>query len=241
MERLRRILNNGDSRAARAFDLTIQALIVGSLVAFPFETMPQMPVEVHRWLHYFEVFTVAVFTVEYLLRILAAPNRLRFIFSFFGLIDLLAILPFYLALGVDARSLRAFRLFRLIRTFKFVRYSQALRRFWRAVTLAREEIVLFLGVAMLMLYFSAIGIYYFEHEAQPEAYATIFDSLWWAVVTLTTVGYGDIYPITVGGRIFTFFVLITGLGFVAIPTGLLASALSKARELEEQEPPADES
>ena len=241
MERVRRIIDNGDSRGGRAFDLTIQALIIGSLVAFPFETMPQVSAEARRWLRYFEIFTVVVFTLEYLLRILVAPNKLRFIFSFFGLIDLLAILPFYLALGVDARSLRAFRLFRLIRTFKFVRYNQAIRRFWRAITLAREEIVLFLGVAMLMLYFSAIGIYYFEHEAQPEEFANVFDSLWWAVVTLTTVGYGDIYPITVGGRIFTFFVLVTGLGIVSIPTGLLASALSKARELEEKEPPADES
>lgn len=233
MERLREIIDNGDTRASRIFDLSIQALILGSLVALPLETMAEVPEGVRWWLRAFDVVTVIVFTLEYLLRIVLARQKLRFIFSFYGLIDLLAILPFYLALGVDMRSLRAFRLFRLVRTFKIVRYNQAIRRFGRAVILAREEIVLFLGFTLLMLYFSAIGIYYFEHQAQPEAFATIFDSLWWAVVTLTTVGYGDVYPITAGGRNFTFFVLLTGLGIVAVPTGLLASALTKAREMEE--------
>lgn len=91
--------------------------------------------------------------------------------------------------------------------------------------------ILFFSVMMILLFFSSVGIYYFENPAQPEAFASIFDSLWWATTTITTVGYGDIYPITAGGRFFTFFVLIIGLGIVAVPTGLLASALTKAREL----------
>lgn len=228
------MIDGGETRGARIFDLTIQALILASLIAMPIETIAGVPEWLRQALRVFDVLTIAVFTLEYGLRILIAKQRVRFIFSFYGIVDLLAILPFYLALGVDMRSLRAFRLFRLFRTLKIVRYNQAIRRFWRAVTLAREEIVLFLGFAALMLYFSAVGIYYFEHEAQPEAFGTLFDSFWWAVVTLTTVGYGDIYPITVGGRVFTFFVLLTGLGIVAIPTGLLASALTRARELEEE-------
>jgi len=88
---------------------------------------------------------------------------------------------------------------------------------------------------MAMFYLSGVGIYYFENEAQPEAFSSIFHSLWWSVITLTTVGYGDIYPITAGGKIFTFFILIIGLGIVSIPAGLIASALSKARTMESDE------
>ena len=93
--------------------------------------------------------------------------------------------------------------------------------------------MLFLCVAVLVLYFAAVGIYYFENETQPETFASVFHNLWWAVATLTTVGYGDVYPVTVGGKIFTFFVLLIGLGIVSVPAGLVASALSKAREMEE--------
>ena len=88
---------------------------------------------------------------------------------------------------------------------------------------------------MLLIYFSAVGIYYFENDAQPEKFASVFHSMWWSVVTLTTVGYGDVYPVTVGGRLFTFIVLLVGLGFVSVPAGLLAAALSKAREMEARE------
>ena len=114
-----------------------------------------------------------------------------------------------------------------------VRYSLAVRRLHRALLIAREELVLFLCVATLLLYFSAVGIYYCEHDAQPEKFASVFHSLWWSVATLTTVGYGDVYPITTGGKIFTFAVLLVGLGIVSVPAGLVASALSKARESEE--------
>jgi len=89
--------------------------------------------------------------------------------------------------------------------------------------------VLFGCIAMILLYLSAVGIYYFENAAQPEKFKSIFHSLWWALATLTTVGYGDIYPVTAGGQFFTFFVLMLGLGVVAVPTGLIASALSQAR------------
>ncbi len=87
----------------------------------------------------------------------------------------------------------------------------------------------------MLLFFSSVGIYYFENAAQPEAYSSVFQSMWWAIVTLTTVGYGDVYPITAGGRVFTFFVLMVGLGVIAVPTGIVSSALSKARELEGDE------
>lgn len=233
MTTLKRIIEQNDTRAGRAFDLAIQVLIVLSLITFSIETLPKLSPTTQRWLHGIEVVTVAVFTIEYLLRLYFADRKLSFALSFFGIIDLLAILPFYVASGVDLRTIRMFRFFRLFRAFKIVRYSKAIRRFHRAFVIAREEIVLFLIITLMLLYFSAVGIYYFENEAQPDKFASVFHSLWWSVATLTTVGYGDIYPITVGGRIFTFLVLLLGLGIVSVPAGLVASALSKAREMDD--------
>jgi voltage-gated potassium channel len=158
-----------------------------------------------------------------------APGRLRFVVSPAGIVDLLAILPFYLSLGIDLRSVRVLRLFRLIRILKLARYNAAIARFKTAFHLIQDELVLFMAMAGVLLYLAAVGIYLFENDAQPDKFPSIFESLWWAVVTLTTVGYGDAYPITVGGRIFTFFVLVIGLGIVALPTGLISSALSQVR------------
>ena len=229
---LKDIIERTDHRAGRLFDLFIQALIVLSLVSFSVDTLPNLSASTRQTLRAIEVGTVAIFTVEYLLRIAVADRRLGYIFSFFGLIDLLAILPFYITSEVDLRAVRAFRLLRLLRALKLVRYSQAIQRFHRAFQIAREEIVLFFGVACILMFLAGVGIYYFENPAQPEAFSSVFHSLWWALTTLTTVGYGDIYPITVGGRIFTFFVLMIGLGVVAVPAGVVASALGEARKQE---------
>ena len=212
------------------WDFLIQALIVLSLVSFAFETLPDLSDAWKRRLRAFEIVSVSIFTVEYLLRIILSRPPKSYAFSFFGVIDLLAILPFYLSTGLDLRSLRAFRLLRLFRLLKLARYSAAMQRYHRAFLIAREELVLFGATALIAFYLSAVGIYYFENPSQPEKFSSVFDSMWWALVTLTTVGYGDVYPITAGGRIFTFFVLAIGLGIVAVPTGLFASALSKARE-----------
>jgi voltage-gated potassium channel len=199
------------------------------LVTFSLETLPTLKSETRQVLDIVEAACVAIFSVEYLLRLFVADRKLRFIFSFYGLVDVVAILPFYLSSGIDLRSIRALRLLRLFRAFKLLRYSRAIQRFHRAFIIAKEEVVLFLCTALLLLYFAAVGIYYAENSAQPDKFASIFDGLWWAVATLTTVGYGDVYPITPLGRLFTFVVLMLGLGVVAVPTGLVASALSRAR------------
>ena len=155
-------------------------------------------------------------------------------FSFYGLIDLFAILPFYLSLGIDLRTLRILRLFRLFRIIKLARYSKALKRFQMALKIAKEELLIFFAATILLLFITGAGIYMFENPAQPEVFTSIFSSLWWAVATLTTVGYGDIYPITAGGKIFTFLILMIGLGIVAVPSGVLASSLAEARKLEDK-------
>lgn len=215
-----------DNKLSRWFAFFIQALILVSLVTFSVETLPNLKPETRYLLRIIEIFCVVVFTVEYILRIYVADSKPRFIFSFFGIIDLLAILPFYLSFGVDLKSLRALRFLRLFRVLKLVRYNRAMNHFVRAMSSAKEQIFLFIFITMILIYFAAVGIYYFENEAQPEHFSSIFDSLWWAIVTLTTVGYGDVYPITVGGKVFTFIILMIGLGIVAVPTGIISSALT---------------
>lgn len=233
MPTLKQVVEDSDTKAGKTFDLFIQAIIVISLVSFTIETLPDLSPTTRTFLRGIEIVSVIIFTVEYLARVLVASNRPAFIFSFFGIIDLLAILPFYLGMGLDLRSLRAFRLLRLVRIFKLARYSAAARRFHRAFLIAKEELALFLFATLIIIYLAAVGIYHFENPAQPEAFSSVFHSLWWAVSTLTTVGYGDIYPVTAGGKIFTFFILAAGLGIVSIPAGLVASALAKAREMED--------
>tara|TARA_R110002072_G_C7782680_1_gene520206 strand:- start:127 stop:846 length:720 start_codon:yes stop_codon:yes gene_type:complete len=234
-EKLRKIIEENTNKKGRIFDYFIQFLILVSLISFSIETLPNNSEYVKGVLKIVEIFCVTIFSIEYLLRIYVAKKPLKYIFSFYGIVDFLAIIPFYLRLSIDLRSLRAFRVFRIFRALKLVRYNKALHRFRLAAKIVKEEVVLFLIVTGILIFITAAGIYFFENESQPETFSSIFHSLWWSVVTLTTVGYGDVYPITIGGKIFTFFVLIIGIGIVTVPAGLVATALSKAREIEENE------
>jgi len=126
-------------------------------------------------------------------------------------------------------AVRALRILRIFLIFKASRYVKAISRLSRAFGMVREELVMFLVVTGVVLYLSSAGIYYFEHDAQPELFQSVFHAMWWSVATLTTVGYGDVYPVTLGGRIFTSVVVLVGVGIVAVPTGLVSSALSRAR------------
>lgn len=227
--KLKQLVEHTNSPAGKIFAWTIQILIIISLITFSISTLPNLSEQTKALLWKIEAVTVVIFTIEYLMRIIAATHNLKFIFSFFGIIDLAAILPFYIGIGIDLRSVRVFRILRLIRILKLVRYSSAVSRFHRAFIIAKDELVLFFFITLIMLYLAAVGIYYFENVAQPDKFISVFHSLWWAVATLTTVGYGDIFPVTIGGQIFTFLVLMMGLGIVAVPTGLIASALSQAR------------
>jgi len=217
------------------FAWSIAGLILFSVVTFSIETLPGLSSMTRAFLYYSEIVVVGLFSIEYLCRIYTSPQRLRFIFSFYGLVDLLAILPFYLGFFFDLRSLRLVRLLRLLRILKLARYNLAILRFVRAMYLAKEELVIFTIASFVLLFLAAVGIYHFENEAQPEVFRSIFDALWWAVATLTTVGYGDIYPITGGGRLFTFGILMVGLGMIAVPTGIIASSLSDVRRQLEEE------
>ncbi len=234
LKRLKDIIEKSDSREGKLFDLFIQALIVISLVSFSIETLPSISAEFRSYLEITETICVVIFTLEYFLRIIVADKKFKFITSFFGLVDLIAILPFYLSMGIDLRGVRAFRLLRLFRILKLARYSRAVQRYHRALLIIREEIVLFLGVSTIVIFLASTGIYYFESEAQPQFFTSVFHSMWWAIATLTTVGYGDVVPITIGGKIFTAIILLIGLGIIAVPAGMFASALTKARQEEKE-------
>ena len=233
-EKIRKIVEDNNTRKGKYFDYFIQFLILASLIAFTVETLPDNSKKTIDFLNTFEIICVSIFTLEYILRIYVAKKPLKYIFSFYGLIDFLAIFPFYLRTAHDFRALRAFRVFRIFRTLKLVRYNKAMKRFHIAAGIIKEELVLFLIITAIFIFLASAGIYYFENEAQPELFSSVIHSGWWAVVTLTTVGYGDVYPITLGGKIFTFFILLIGVGIVTIPAGLVASALSKAREIENE-------
>lgn len=236
---LAEILEENNSRLSRSINWSIQILIILSIVSFSLETVPRLSPSIARALGTAEVVFTIIFTLEYLLRVWAAQNRLAYIFSFFGLIDLLAIAPFFVGLimfsggGLTLGAVRVFRLMRMFRLLKLARYNVAMRRFQRAFESIREELILTGTITACVIFFAAVMIYYFEREDQPEIFASVFHALWWSVVTLTTVGYGDAYPVTAGGRFFTGLLLIAGLGLVSVPSGLIASALTATRRLEE--------
>jgi len=232
--RLHAILEGRDPVWGRSVAFLLNGLILASAVSVALETMPELA----GWIPAFVLFeriVVVVFAVEYGLRLWSSPSPRRYAFSLGGLIDLLAFLPSLLLWGYDWRAIRVLRLIRLVRLFKLLRFSTALDRLIAALREIRDELVIFSMMALFVLYLAAVGIYHFEHEAQPETFGTVPESMWWAVVSLTTVGYGDAYPITAGGRIFTALVLFVGLGVVAVPTGLIATALSAQRNAERRD------
>ncbi|HMO18501.1 MAG TPA: ion transporter [Oligoflexia bacterium] len=233
-EYLRKIVEETETKAGLIFDFLVQFFIVVSIVSLTIDTLQRLSPQIKLIIEWIEYASIIFFTFEYFLRVFVSRKKTDYIFSFFGIIDFLAVIPTLLFASLDLRSIRILRLLRIFRILKFARYSSAIRRYHIAFTLAREEIILFLLVAMMLIYLSAVGIYFFESEAQPQAFESIVHSLWWSIITLTTVGYGDTYPITIGGRIFTFMMLIIGLGVVSVPAGLLASALSKARIIEKE-------
>ena len=229
---LRSVVEDNTTKKGKVFDFIIQALIFLSLIAFSIETLPNLPEWIINLLKAFETFCIYIFLAEYVLRVFVSKKPFNYIFSFYGIIDFLAIAPYFISSFVDLRFLRAFRVFRIFRVLKLVRYNKAIRRVTIAAKEVKEEVALFLIATLILIFIVSAGIYFFENEAQPDKFQSVFHSMWWTIVTLTTVGYGDVYPITVGGKIFTFFILILGLGIVTIPAGLVASALSKAREIE---------
>jgi len=223
---LKKIIIESDTKSGRVFDLFIQFLIIISLISFSIETLPNLSESYIFTLNKIEVITVIIFSIELILRLVLDPRKIRYLLSFNGIIDFIAILPFYLQSGLDLRSIRVFRLLKLFRIFKLLKYGSAIKTFVDAFKQIKSELVVFFFTAIFVIYVSSVGIYYFESAIQPDQFGSVFHCMWWAVATLTTVGYGDVYPITLGGKLFTTLIVFVGLGIVAVPTGLIASAMT---------------
>ena len=233
--KLRSVVEDNTTKKGKIFDYTIDLLIILSIIAFSLETFPDNSKRTIEILNKFDIVCFIVFSIEYLLRIYVAKKKTKYLFSFYGVIDFLAIAPFFLSSFLDLRFLRAFRILKIFRSLQSTKFNQAIKRISIASKLIKEELMLFFIVIFILIFTVSSGIYYFEHEAQPETFKSVFHSMWWAVVTLMTVGYGDVVPVTIGGRIFTIIVLILGVLIVTVPAGLSATSLMKAREIQEEE------
>ncbi|MDB4400880.1 ion transporter [Akkermansiaceae bacterium] len=226
---LKEIIEGTDTLSGKIFDWFTQSVIIISIVAGSLETVDSLTGFQIECLKIIETVSIVIFTVELLLRIAVYDRGIRYLFTFYGIVDILAIAPYYLSFVIDLRSLRVLRLFRIFRLLKMTRYNRAVLRFMDAFSRAKEELILFGCASIVFIFLVANGIYFFEGEVQPEVFGSIPECLWWAVVTLTTVGYGDSYPITAGGKLFTFLILGVGLAIIAVPSGIIAASLSESK------------
>lgn len=241
-----------DDNQRKVIDLFLITLIVLSVMAIILESVGSVYATHGALLDGFETFCIIVFTVEYALRIwssvecedgASAPHptasRLAFVRSPMALIDLAAILPFFLNAFFPIIDLLFLRVFRLVRILKLTRYSKALSILLQVLNQERKSFAAIFFILMMVVIAASCGIYIFEHDLQPQAFGSIPAAMWWAIATLTTVGYGDVIPLTVGGKVFGGLMTIVGIGLVALPSGVLASGFvdvlrQREREYERQ-------
>lgn len=227
------------------FDIVLILLISLNVLAIVLESVEPIRQAHAQLFRNFEIISVAFFTVEYVLRVWTANadpryrtpllGNLRYAITPLAIIDLLAFLPFYLPFfGFDLRTLRILRLFRLFRLFKIARYLKALRLMNSVLREKREELAISLIFTLFMLLITSSIMYYVENEAQPKQFSSIPQTMWWSIATLTTVGYGDVYPITPLGKFLGGAIAILGIGLFALPTGILASGFSEQLAKENQ-------
>ena len=230
-------------RTSRIWDISLFSLVVLNLIAVALESVPAFQSNYGNWLYNFELFSVIVFSFEYIARVWSAPAkreidltnsplkaRLRYIFSFYGLIDLVAILPFYSQAFFPGLDLRVLRALRLLRILKLNHYNSALDDLFGAIVEEKKSFMTTLYIFSVAFVLSSSLIYYAEHKVQPEAFRSIPDAMYWSIITLTTVGYGDVSPITVFGKSIAAITAIFGVVVVALLTGIVANAFNAQME-----------
>lgn len=223
-------------RPARAIDLFLMLLIIGNVAATVLESVRSIADAHPAFFSGFEVFSVAVFSVEYVLRLwtctenpafaAAITGRMKYAATPLAIVDLFAVLPFYVPflIPVDLRFVRILRLMRVFRLLKLGRHSSALKFVKNAFFKEKEALTVAALVLVILVVFSSCLMFYLEHDAQPATFSSIPNTMWWAVETLTTVGYGDIIPVTPAGKLLGSFIAVLGIAMFAVPTGILAAA-----------------
>lgn len=220
------------------FNLALISIITLNAIAIILHTVPEYNRRFSQVFRDFEIFSVIFFSIEYLLRVWVCVEnekyyhpfwgRLRYIVSTAALIDFLAIFPFYFSLfATDLAIIRILRLFRIFRLFRITRYSHAFRLIQNVVAEKKEELVLSTILVIFMLIIVSSIMYYVEHAAQPDKFSSIPATMWWGVTAMTTVGYGDIHPITPLGKFLGGIAAIVGIGVFALPTGILVSGFNE--------------
>lgn len=243
------VLNDASSdRAGRVVSLGLVVLILLNVLAVMAESMAEISARYGAWLAVFEVFSVTVFATEYLLRIWSCTanplyphpvfGRIRFALTPMAIIDLLAVLPtllLWVGMGIDLRFLRIVRLTRLLRLAKLGRYSHALQSMGLAVRSRREELVMALILMFMILVVASSFMYIAETDHQPVVFSSIPATMWWGIMTLTTVGYGDVYPITTLGKLTAAVIAVAGIGLFALPAGIVGAAFIELRDQQKAE------
>lgn len=226
---------SSDERVSLFVDALVTAVILINIAALTIETIPDLPKAYYRYLKKIEIFSIVFFTVEYVLRIWVAPEnkslsgfkfpRLRYLVTPFAVIDLLAILPFYIMVvfSINVKVLLILRLFRLL---KLVRYFKALRLMINVFKAKSQELMIAVFFTLSILLFISFLMHYVEGPHQPDVFGSVPETLWWGIITLTTVGYGDVVPVTGLGKFFGGCIAILGIGIFALPAGILASGFS---------------
>jgi voltage-gated potassium channel len=230
--------NVGGTKWDLFVNLFIVALIVLNTIAVILETVDSIYEPNKKIFYFFEVFSVAIFSVEYILRIWTCTcsekykhpvyGRLKYFTSGFAIIDLFAILPFYVPvmLPFDLRFIRILRLIRYLRFFKLIRYFNAYKVIVKVLLDKKHELILSFVITFCLIILASGLMYFTEHHVQPDKFSSIPETMWWSVATLTTIGYGDVYPVTVLGKTLTSVISIIGIGMFALPAGILASGFS---------------
>lgn len=225
----------GHTKADKFINAFIIVLIILNVVAVMLETVPAIHEPRKEFFRVFDVVSVAIFSVEYFLRVWSSNHdprfrhsvhgRLRYMLTPGALIDLLAILPFYLNIffGFDLRVLRVLRLLRFLRLFRLTAYMRATQMVVNVFKATRSELLLSFVLALFLIVISSSLVYFSEHIAQPDKFTSIPATVYWSVITLTTVGYGDLYPVTAAGKVFTSVILIAGVALFALPAGILTA------------------
>ena len=220
------------SQSKRLFDILCISVIIFDLTLFPLETVSSFSTHFKQILN-LQYAIIFIFTMEYFIRIIGAKNKWQFITSFYGVIDFLAIVPFVLTYGfVNTSYFRIVRLIRLFRILKLTRYSKSVKKLMTAIAEIKVELLTILTIAFFVVYIFSALIYVLEHSAQPDKVANMFDAFWLTFVTVTTLGYGDITPITAGGRILTIVFVIFSIGIVIMPSSVLTAHLMEKRKQE---------